>query len=100
MGDFGRERPEILQVEDCELLHGEKILFAITTMDSGIAGVRLATNKKLRFVSYDVEPLAIDVFVVAKTKFTDYELHSEIIRLDVFGDGKVSIRRRYGKEKN
>ncbi len=94
------ERAEILQVEDCELLHGEKILFAITTMDSGIAGVRLATNKKLRFVSYDVEPLAIDVFVVAKTKFTDYELHSEIIRLDVFGDGKVSIRRRYGKEKN
>ena len=94
-------KAELLMFESYgELLSGEKLVFAITAMESGTPVHTIRTEKRTQPVLNDVYPLAIDVLVKAKTNFMASELPLKLIRLNVYSSGMISIRKDYEKERN
>lgn len=94
MFSFVNKRAELLETKDTDLPSGNNVLFAITKEEFGIPVIKLGINKFIP-VSIDIEPLAIDVAVIAKSSLTNCELPSKLMRLNVFRDGKVTIRKDF-----
>ncbi|HCK65394.1 MAG TPA: hypothetical protein DHW49_03945, partial [Anaerolineae bacterium] len=85
------ERAEILSFDVSKVLDTSKSeTFAITTRESGFPVFFVRTDKRRELTNSHI-PLAIDINIKAKTE--NYELPPKLIRLNVYSDGKISIRK-------
>ncbi len=92
MFGYLNERAELLSFDSEKILPTKSVTFVITARDDGMPGIWLRTEKRRENILH-AESVAVDITV--KAKIESYELPLKLMRLNVYRNGKISIRRDY-----